>query len=97
MLSAALAVTAVDWMQTRKLTNPENGPEGKNYFERNPALNKYPSNGEINRHFLLQMAGTTALAFVLPQTYRRVFLGATLVWEIGLVANNHRIGLRASF
>lgn len=88
---------AIDWNQTRKLTSPANGPNGMNYFERNPLMDKYPAAGDVNRYFMVGMALTTGLAYVLPTDYRRLFLGGTIVIESAFIANNHRIGLRVGF
>ena len=45
----ALALTVADWAQTRDLTRRYS--EG--YYERNPVLGKYPSQGRVDTHFVI--------------------------------------------
>jgi hypothetical protein len=67
------------------------------YHEVNPFLPSNPSSGDVDKYFFLAMAGTAGLAYVLPPTYRRGFLGGVIVLEGVVVLHNHSIGLRASF
>lgn len=67
------------------------------YYEKNPFLGKSPSRSEVDRYFVLAMAGTAGLAYALPQNPRRWFLGGVIVIETVVVIDNHRIGLRVSF
>lgn len=65
--------------------------------EYNPLLGHQPSNAEINRYFMVALAGTAALSFALPKTYRRVFLWSVVAVESFVVINNDRIGLKVIY
>lgn len=65
--------------------------------ETNPILGDYPSRSEVNQYFALAILGTAAIAYVLPNDYRKWFLGAVIVLETGVVLRNHRVGLRVDF
>jgi hypothetical protein len=67
------------------------------YHETNPFLPSNPSTGDVDKYFALAIVGTAGLAYVLPTTYRRWFLGGVIVLESIVVMHNHSIGLRASF
>lgn len=112
MLSGALGLLAIDWAQTRKVTtettavhftnrslNPFETEEVsyRGHYETNPLLGSAPSVAEINRYFMLSMAGTAGAAYVLPPFWRRALLGSIIVVETAMVIENHRIGLRLSY
>jgi len=94
MLTGAMGLSLVDWGQTRDMVKR---PASEGYHENNPLLPTHPTAADVNRAALIGLAGTAGLAYVLPQTYRRWFLGAVIVIETGVVARNHQIGLRVSF
>lgn len=67
------------------------------YAESNPFLGEHPTRSEVDRYFLLAIAGTTGLAYILPQKPRRWFLGGVIVLEAVVIYDNHSAGLRVSF
>lgn len=108
LLGGALGLLAVDWAQTRKITNDEplcafqNGVpvdcvKFHDHRETNHFLGPHPSNPAITRYFLITMAGTAGISYALPAKYRRYFLGGVLIIESAAVIHNHRIGLRWGF
>jgi hypothetical protein len=95
MLSGVAAVVVLDWGQTRNLTHQ---PREKEYFEKtNFTLPAHPTTAQVDRSFALGLAATAGLAYVLPQDYRRWFLGVALVVETTTVVHNHQIGLHLQF
>jgi hypothetical protein len=105
MLTGALGLLAVDWGQTRDLVRQQeprifmagSGSPPREVHEKNPFLGETPSKREVDRYFLLAMAGTAGLSYVLPPTYRRWFLGGVIVVETAVVLRNHELGLRVRF
>jgi hypothetical protein len=67
------------------------------YREVNPLLPKNPSSGDVDKYFVLAIAGTAGLAYVLPVSWRRPFLGTVIVLESIVVLHNHNLGLRLTF
>jgi hypothetical protein len=65
--------------------------------ETNPLLGTQPSNAEINRYFLFVVGGTVGLSYVLPNPYRRFFLGGMMLVETRMILRNDGIGLRMNF
>lgn len=63
----------------------------------NPFLPAHPTTAQVDKSFALGMLATAGIAYVLPQTYRRWFLGGVIVIEAGTVIHNHQIGLRVDF
>jgi hypothetical protein len=113
MLAGALTVSVLDWGQTRDLARRQDHAcltgttptetkttcysspvysEGTNFL-----LPKHPTTAQVDKSFALGMAATAGLAYVLPQTYRRWFLGGVIVLEAATVVHNHRIGLKVDF
>ncbi|HEY5899720.1 MAG TPA: hypothetical protein VIV54_19295 [Burkholderiales bacterium] len=92
LLGGALATLAADWSQTRVIV----GFPGL-YYETNPVMGSHPSSGAVNRYFLAAVAGTAGLAYVLPVTYRRAFLGGIIVLESAVIVHNNKLGLQVRF
>lgn len=90
--ATAAALTVIDWAQTKDLTKRYN--EG--YYERNPVLGKYPSQGRVNAHFAVGGLITYLIADNLGE-YRKPFLQTISVIELVCVSNNINIGLRVRF
>lgn len=80
---------------TRRFVEPcEQAPL---YREFNPFLPAYPSTADVDRYFAIAVLGTAGLAYVLPTSYRRPFLGTVIVLESLVILHNHSIGLRFSY
>lgn len=88
----ALALTVADWAQTRDLTRRYS--EG--YYERNPVLGKYPSQGRVDTHFVIGGLLTYLIADNLDE-YRKPFLQTMSVIELICVGNNIGLGLKVRF
>lgn len=89
--AAALAVTAVDWAQTRYIAaHPDR------FRELNPLLPDHPTLGQVNRHFVRSILITGLVAHLLPE-YRLAILRTTAVLELGVTARNAYIGIGVKF
>jgi len=92
MLGASLGLKVVDWGQTRDIAS-----RPQDYHENNRFLGEHPTSQQVDRYFALSIGATSAVAFILPQTYRRWFLGGVIVLDASAVMKNHQIGLRVNF
>jgi len=92
LTSAALASLVVDWGQTRHIAkNPSR------FDEKNRILGTTPSVGKVDAYFLGAMLGTVAVAHLLPQDMRRLFLAGTLSMELSVIDQNRSIGIKVDF
>lgn len=90
--AAVVAVSAVDWMQTRKIArNPER------YYELNPILGRHPSEAEVDLYFAASIAAHTAVSMALPPDWREVWQYLSIGFEYSVVAHNFSIGLGFGF
>jgi len=89
---AATYLTAhtIDWAQTRNLSGR------KEYEEKNPVLGSRPASGKTNAYFILTPLIGYFVLDALPE-YRTGILAVANVLEIGVVAHNYRIGVKASW
>ena len=101
-----LAITAVDYAQTRWMARQDWYFEGRSHTEVCPLLSKRPSTGEVDILIPLGMVAHTAIAFALPPKYkvlgfeinpRRIWQIIFIVTEAGAVGNNMGIGARIEF
>ena len=92
LTGAALATLAVDWGQTRNIAkNPSR------FDEKNRILGTTPSVGRVDAYFVGAMLGTVAVAHLLPQDMRRLFLAGTLSMELSVIDQNRSIGIKVDF
>ena len=92
LTSAALASLVVDWGQTRHIAkNPSR------FDEKNRILGTTPSVGKVDAYFVGAMLGTVAVAHLLPQDMRRLFLAGTLSMELSVIDQNRSIGIKVDF
>jgi hypothetical protein len=90
----ALATTymvahTIDWAQTRNIArNPL-------FEERNPFLDRKPSNSQVNAHFILTPIVGYFILDALPSGYRTTALTVLNVIEVGVVGHNFSIGIKA--
>jgi hypothetical protein len=90
--AGVIALSGVDWMQTRKIAkNPDK------YYEKNPLLGEHPSTEKVDVYFAASIAANTAIAMALPPEYRKWFQYVSIGVEAGVVANNFSIGLGVGF
>lgn len=89
--AAGLALTAIDWGQTRNISrNPDR------FKELNPLVGEHPSLGQVNRHFIVSAALIGLAAHYLPE-YRDVILKMHVGLQVANTARNFSIGLRVEF
>lgn len=92
LAGATLAALAVDWGQTRYIAKNTH-----RYNETNPMLGATPSVGKVDTYFVGAMVGTVALAHVLPNDWRQLFLGGVLALELGVINQNRSLGIKMAF
>jgi hypothetical protein len=92
LAGAAVAALAVDWGQTRHIAKNPN-----RFIETNPVLGTSPSVGKVDAYFVGAMVGTVALAHVLPNDWRQLFLAGVLTVELGVVQQNRSLGIKMAF
>jgi len=91
LLAGAMTLHVIDWGQTRTIAlNPDK------FYERNPILGTHPSLGRVNTHFAIGLVGLPLLAHYVP-SIRNYLLWSWGALELGMVANNYHIGIRATF
>jgi hypothetical protein len=96
---AATYLTAhtIDWAQTRSLArSTTGGKHGSGYDEENPILGRKPASDKTNAYFILTPLIGYFVLDALPE-YRTGILAVANVLEIGVVAHNYRIGVKASW
>jgi hypothetical protein len=92
-----LTMHAADWAQTRNLARSDSGGRhGKGYEEKNPILGRKPSSGKTDAYFILTPLVGYFVLDALPQ-YRTGILAVANVLEVGVVAHNFTIGVKAKF
>jgi hypothetical protein len=89
MVYAVLVVT--DWRQTQDIARHQN------IEEVNEILGEHPTNGQINRYFLVATAMQFAIAYTLPADWRRSWQSVGIGFELAFVLNNKHAGLRIDF
>ena len=93
--ATSILAIAADWNQTRQIAkNP------KLYYENGVAevvLGRHPSLSRVNWYFAGSMILNTAIAYALPNPYRRMFQIGSIVYEAYWINNNYGIGIRINF
>jgi hypothetical protein len=100
-----ISLQVADWGQTRAIANgytsdyiDGNGvPRTKTYYETNVLLGQNPSTGRVDAYFAASILGHTAVAYLLPQPYRRIWQSLFFVVEAHFVIRNDSIGLKVDF
>lgn len=92
MSGAFLTLWAADYGQTRTIAqHPER------WVEYNPVIGKHPTLGRVNLYFLAAPIISGVLLDNVSSTERTWALRVLTSLEVGLVAHNAHIGIRASF
>src|SRR5687768_7231938 len=92
LAGGAATVMALDWAQTRYgARNPTR------FAERNPMMGEHPSTAKVDRYFTTASLLVAGMAFALPASQRRLFLGGLIVVETSVVFSNHQIGVKLDF
>lgn len=91
-LGTAIAFTVTDWATTRDLTRRYN--EG--YYETNPLLGRHPGTSDVDRHFVMAIAGGYLLADHLD-SWRLPWLQMWTGVQFYYTQRNLNIGLKMKF
>jgi len=92
LLSASTVALAIDWRQTRRIAE-----QPDRFFEINPILGRHPSLSQVDMYFMVSLIVNVGVAHILPSKWRKIFLGAMTMWEVGFVTHNNNIGLGISW
>jgi hypothetical protein len=93
-----LAITTVDWMQTRWMVKHDWQWDGEYYHELNPVLGDYPSLETVDTYIPLAMVAHTLVAMAIPnKTYRRIWQCLWIGVEGGAVYHNYSTGVKLEF
>ncbi len=89
LLAGGLVLKSIDYAQTSEIAdNPD-------YYEAtNPFLDQDPSQSDVNLYFACSVATQILVAWLLPDKWRKAWLG-TWIGVSGInVLHNYRIGVR---
>ena len=90
--ATALAITAVDMLQTVDISKHPN-----QFHETNPILGKHPSTAQVYGYFLASAAAGYLVMDSLPSPWRKVFAGGVILMEANVVTRNYQLGIKLSF
>ena len=76
-----------DWRQTQEIVK-----QPYRYHEKNIILGPHPSMAEVNTYYVTSIGLTYLLANILPDPYRKIYLGGQAVVEISVVRGNVMVG-----
>ena len=86
-----LVTQIIDWGQTREIAvNPK-------YYETNPILGKYPTLQEVDKYFIVCIAGNYLISKVLPNNWRRKWQAGSILNQIYYINNNYELGIKMNF
>ena len=85
------ALVIADWRQTQDIARHPDMEED------NELLGERPTNGQINRYFIVANALQFAIAYYLPSDWRRSWQTVGIGFELAFVVNNKQAGLSISF
>jgi hypothetical protein len=91
LAAAALVVTAIDYGQTRTVA------KDPRWHEENPLMGRHPSTRKVAAHFIAVPVLTYFVLDNISSENRSLALKVILAVEIGFVAHNYSLGVRASF
>ena len=88
LIATGVALEAVDYMQTSEIvSNPE-------YHELSPHLGPEPSQRDVDLFFAVGTASKFAIACLLPERWRRLWLGLWIGSSGATVFWNYQAGIR---
>ena|SRR5258708_664024 len=82
----------LDWGQTRYVVK-----HPQTFHELNPGLGNPPSMGSVNKFFLGRLALHGTAAYILPDPFRKIWLGGEIMIRFNAVKNNRSIGVGFNF
>lgn len=99
-----VAITTVDWMQTRWMARNDWKWDGKSYHETNPLLGKHPSERTVDIMVPLGILAHTMIAMAIPPPKKNDFFNFRRIWQclfIGVegavIYNNYQLGVQLEF
>ncbi len=92
-----LAVTTVDWLQTRWMAKNNWHWDGEYYHESNLILGDFPSSKAVDLYMPLSMLAHTLVAMALPPDYRRIWQVLWIGVEGYCVTTNYSAGVHLEF
>lgn len=103
--AASIVTFAVDWNQTRQIATERYVDRRRRkmsyiYSEGGPAkmfIGSHPHRDRVDAYFLGSMILNTAVAYALPNPYRRMLQVGTIVYEVYSINHNYGIGIRVKF
>lgn len=89
--AAFLLFHSADYLQTKEIIrNPK-------FYERNLILGRDPTHNQVDAYFLGTALAHTAIAYLLPKRYRRIWQCVFIGLEMRCVACNLNAGVRVRF
>ena len=86
-----VALTAVDWLQTKEIaSNPK-------FSETNLILGGNPDQNKVDVYFASCLLAHSAISYYLPKKYRRYWQCVFIAVEVGYVGHNVNAGVRIEF
>lgn len=80
-----------DWAQTRYIADSDA------YYETNNMLGRYPTTGEVNKHFITYLLLSNATSYMLPDKYVKAFEWSVTGYQFNYVTNNYSIDIGFKF
>lgn len=102
---AVVSLQVADWGQTRAIANgytseyvdASGATRTRTYHETNGLLGEHPPSGRVDAYFAASIVGHAAVAYMLPQPYRRIWQSLFIAVEAHFVIQNDSIGLKIDF
>lgn len=88
LLKTSLALTAVDYLQTREIKNNDI------FYETNPALGEDPSDSKINSYFAISAISLILIDKYAPKKFSKVFNYGYIFMQSVYISSNYSIGVR---
>ena len=88
--AAYLTAHTLDYLQTRNA-------DWDRFYETNPILGRAPSTQSVDIYFLSTALLHPLITHLLPQSWRKYWLGSTLLFETSVVCHNFHIGMGINF
>ena len=85
------ALLIADWRQTQDIARHANIEES------NEILGEHPTNGRINRYFVVANTLQLSIAYALPAAWRKAWQYSGIGFEFAMVRHNKLIGLSMRF
>jgi hypothetical protein len=99
LAAVASVALVIDYGQTKSIATKDIYREGvlMRNVEHNPMLPRHPDMRDVNRHFILTPIIAYAVLDNISSENRTMALKVLTAVQIGIVAHNYSIGIRAEF